>query len=254
MHLLNKKIETIWVPHGNSDKGKTCYFFEALKEDLNILIYSNKMKDLLYEKKVLYLFENVIAIGNYRLEYYKKNKKFFDKIIYEEISKYLNKNKKTILYCPTWKDKEDSSSFFKYYEKLFFSFKNNFNLIVKLHPNSLKVDPHLIFVLRKKYKNILFLDNITLIYSLLQITDIYLGDFSSIGYDFLYFNRPMFFLKNNENLHSNLYECGYILEDNFFENIEKLLNQDKIFHKKRKDLYNYTFGNHSLENIYKILK
>src|SRR5438105_1920604 len=41
--------------------------------------------------------------------------------------------------------------------------------------------------------NLLFITDFPLIYPLLAKTDIYLGDVSSIGYDFLFFQKPMFF-------------------------------------------------------------
>ncbi len=43
-----------------------------------------------------------------------------------------------------------------------------------------------------KHKNVVLIEDFPLVYPLLAATDIYLGDVSSIGYDFLMFNRPMF--------------------------------------------------------------
>ena len=44
------------------------------------------------------------------------------------------------------------------------------------------------------------------IYPLLEFCDIYLGDCSSVGYDFLHLNRPMYFL-NPHNRDSNHNSC-----------------------------------------------
>ena len=35
--IFKKNIDTIWCPHGNSDKGKTILFMEALMNEKNIL-------------------------------------------------------------------------------------------------------------------------------------------------------------------------------------------------------------------------
>lgn len=241
--LLNKNIKIIWCPHGNSDKGKTCPFFESLINEKFVLVYGKKMLDILKEKNIYHTIESIFEIGNYRLKYYKKFKFFLDNIVLKEIRKKLTKRKSTILYAPTWKDAENSSSFEKYFEILLESLPEKYNLIIKLHPNLLEKFDLQIQLLKLKHErnNILFLDNFPLIYPLLELVDIYLGDFSSIGYDFLYFEKPMFFLESkNINLRSNLYECGCLISDkNIFDSIEKNIINKK--NKAQKKLYNYTY-------------
>jgi len=258
--LLGKEINIIWTPHGNSDKGKTCFFFEGLKNANQVLVYGKQMLDILEEKKVLNTISSHIQIGNYRYAYYQKFKSFYQKIINDEIQSKIKNNNSTILYTPTWEDIEKTSSFWKYANALFENLPSNINLIVKLHPNIVATNFVKIEILKSKHQknNILFLDDFPLIYPLLDLVDIYLGDFSSIGYDFLIFNKPMFFLKpENTKLSSNLYECGKVIENGkIFETIKTYMKHDSKYESKREKLYNHTFDkkvkiNHIKNFIYK---
>ncbi len=260
--LLNKEIDIFWCPHGNSDKGKTILFFEGLKHAKHVLVYGKKMIDILKEKNVFHTIENVYIIGNYRLDYYKKFKHRLKSFIKDEILKKLSKNKLNILYAPTWEDKEKSSSFFRYIDILLQKLPSHFNLIIKIHHNLIMQNEVKIQIMKLKYnkKNILFLDNFPLIYPLLDFVDIYIGDFSSIGYDFLSFDKAMFLLKpQNKKLFSELFDISYMINDNkIFETIEKnvLLHQTshKDFIQKRKKLYNYTFQKKTdLEKLKKMI-
>lgn len=268
--VLNKEIKIIWCPHGNSDKGKTIIFFEGLKSEKNVLVYGKKMIDILKEKKVFSSIENVFQIGNYRYDYFKKFKKIFNKIIENQLAKNLPNNNLNILYAPTWEDKENSTSFWKYIDILLSTLPSKFNLIVKIHPNLIKKNEIEIEIMKLKHqqKNIYFLDDFPLIYPLLDFVDVFLGDFSSIGYDFLKFNKPMFFLKpENRKLSSNLFDLGTLINNNkIFETIEKTLSNKSnsniskpLFLKenhltKSKKLYDYTFEkNVDLKNLKKIV-
>jgi len=248
--LLNKEINIFWCPHGNSDKGKTILFFEGLKNEKNVLVYGKKMIDILKEKKVFHTIENILVIGNYRLNYFQKFQKNFKKIIENEISKKLSNNNINLLYAPTWEDKEKSSSFFKYIDVLLTKLPCHYNLIIKIHHNTIVQNETKIEIMKLKHskKNILFLEDFPLIYPLLDFIDIYIGDFSSIGYDFLTFDKPMYLLKpQNKKLFSELFDIGHVIDDNkIFEVLEKnkLLNSspnNDVLIQKRKRLYDYTF-------------
>ncbi|HEU64020.1 MAG TPA: hypothetical protein ENH96_01350 [Chlamydiae bacterium] len=261
--VLNKEINIFWCPHGNSDKGKTILFFEGLKNEKNVLVYGKKMIDILKEKKVFSTIENLFEIGNYRLDYFQKFKKHFKKIIEKEISKKFSNNNINILYAPTWEDKEKSSSFFKYIDILLTKLPAHYNLIVKIHHNLITQNETKMEIMKLKHdqKNILFLEDFPLIYPLLDFIDIYIGDFSSIGYDFLTFDKAMYLLKpQNKKLFSDLFDIATVIDDNqIFETIEngKLLIQTLICEnliQKRKKLYNYTFQkNTDIEKLKNIL-
>jgi len=243
--VLNKEIDIIWCPHGNSDKGKTCFFFEALKDAKNVLVYGNKMLDFLKEKNILKSIKTFSIVGNYRYKYFKEFQKFLKKITKREIFDTISHKNINILYAPTWQDSENSSSFFRVSKFLFDQLPSNYNLIVKLHPNLIAQNKMKIELLKNKYlkNNILFVDDFPVIYPILDFIDMYLGDFSSIGYDFLTFNKPMLFFKPlNEKLTSNLFDCSDVIQDetNIFEKIEIALKND-LYQKERRLLYKNTF-------------
>jgi hypothetical protein len=165
---------------------------------------------------------------------------------------------------------------------------SDYNLIVKPHPQLLQVDPARFWAILGKYEkkpNVLFLLDFPLIYPLLSISDLYLGDLSSIGYDFLAFNldpavqddkavqdfagsrfnRPMFFLNHQKRTYPPdrgvfLFQCGTVIEPEeypfLFQKIEQSLPSDKkLFAAKRQEIYTYTFGeNRSFSEIKKQLK
>ena len=105
--LLNKKIHTIWCPHGNSDKGKASPFMEALQEEQHALIYGNRMLDFIKEKGVLQRLKKYIFLGNYRYQYYLSQKEFYKKKINQYLSPLQKQKGPLILYAPTWQDHEN---------------------------------------------------------------------------------------------------------------------------------------------------
>ena len=99
---------------------------------------------------------------------------------------------------------------------------------------------------------LIFLKDFPLVYPLLAHTDIYLGDMSSIGYDFLPFNKPMFFLnkqkrdpKTDRGLY--LFRCGVDIKPDAYPLIYKFIetrleDDQENFSAIRKEVYDYTFG------------
>ncbi|MBI3508515.1 MAG: CDP-glycerol glycerophosphotransferase family protein [Chlamydiia bacterium] len=168
-----------WLPHGHSDKGP---FFKGLLKKEIALIYGQQMLDTMHAEEV---YPTHIRIGNFRYHYYLKHQAFYDKLL------PCGKGK-NILYAPTW---DENNSFWDHFPRLAASIGNIHQLLVKLHPNTeARFAPELeVFKGRYGNKNITFLEDFPPIYPLLQHTEIYIGDMSSIGYDFLTFNRPMFF-------------------------------------------------------------
>lgn len=248
--LYKKNIQTIWCPHGNSDKGRLCFHMEALDKEEIALVYGQKMIDFLKDKEVFSQIEEVIKASNYRLEYYLQNKKFYDLLMQDKISL----GTKTVLYAPTWKDAEDSSTFYEATEYLVDNLPPDWRLVIKPHPNLARQDEIRYDFLVEKYLSnpkIVFLKDFPPIYPLLSVIDIYIGDFSSIGYDFLYFNKPMFFLNKTDrdsvtDLGLYLYRCGIEIKKKDFGNIYDIIEQALIedephFSKIRKQVYNYTF-------------
>ena len=134
-NLLGKKLLNVWCPHGNSDKGRTTYFMEALGKEKIALVYGKKMIDFLVEKKVYNQLYATILLGNYRYAFYQSCQSYYEKRAEEEIFSKLPQGKPTLLYAPTWGDAEDSTSLFEDFPLLLDSLPESLNLFVKLHPN-----------------------------------------------------------------------------------------------------------------------
>ena len=250
---FKKEFRSIYMPHGNSDKGHHYPMMENFPLQDISLVYGDKMIDFINEKSEKKLSDHIV-IGNLRYHYFLENFEFYKSLLEDLILKDLDIDKKTILYAPTWNDYEGSSSFSISTQNLIEKIAEKYNLIIKIHPKLYDEKIGQIINLIEKHKNnknIKILVDFPCIYPLLFYTDIYIGDYSSIGYDFLAFNRPMFFF-NFQNLKKDdkkrfLHKYGIeILEkdlENLPEIIENSLKKEKDFILKRKSLYSYTFAN-----------
>jgi hypothetical protein len=210
-----KKMHTFWVPHGNSDKDN----LGALTKEKLLLIYGKQMEDTLKRHGILQRTYKTVKMGQLRYHYFDLHRSFFKPIT-------LPKKQKTILYAPTW----GNSDLYKDLEILLNTVPENYNLIVKLHPNT---SFHL--NIKKKKENVLFLDLYPPIFPLLEQVDYYVGDHSSIAYDFLRYERPLFFFSNKK---TPIHFTGKtILSKDLFQEIEKA----DTYQEARKELYQYAF-------------
>lgn len=222
--MHQKRICTIWCPHGNSDKGRNTPFMEALQEEQLLLTYGSRIENFLKEKGVT---APTIRVGNYRFHYYKKNKKFYD-------SFFSRKRKSTLLYAPTWQDRESNSSFSRVWPLLVKAPKNLF-LIVKLHPNLYIQYPKEVAYLEDS--GVQLIKDFPPIYPILAKTDIYLGDMSSIGYDFLNFHKPLVLLSE-----SGLSKIGRYVPPDQYEEIFEICEQMMNKKPDTRSLLEETFG------------
>jgi len=246
-----KRWRNVHCPHGFSDKG--FYLQKTAMEDV-ALLYGDNMIDQLKHYGVWDLVNHYVITGNYRFTYFKQHKAFYDAIFHDEIQSRFDKVRPLILYAPTWLDLEESTTFFDYYSHILDHLPDEYNLLVKLHPRLELDDTVSCYRIMGKYekkKNVFFLKDFPLVFPILAHTDIYLGDMSSIGYDFLAFDKPLFFLnKQKKELNdrsSFLFQCGTAIEPENFLNlysvIEKSIQNDKEnFSGVRKAMWEYTFG------------
>lgn len=241
-YLCSKKARSVISLHGNPDKFRDIYWLEHLTDEDIVLAYGPDLCDLMQQKGIN---KKPIICGNYRLEYYKKYKTFFD------AKTAFKKEKKTILYAPTWlseklEQRKYGSSFFLFHKELFGDVPKNFQLICKPHPFLINTFHNEVEKIKEFYPNVIFIDNYPLIYPLLQNIDIYLGDFSSMGFDFLYFDKPLFFLSSDKQ--TPLQQCGTCIQNNIYETINNNLDND--LSSSRKALYKYVYGDQkSLSNL-----
>lgn len=235
-----------FAPHGNSDKGHLKPMLQNLMHQDLCFLYGEHMVDRLSLQNIKappHLFT-----GNYRLHYYLNKKKFFDSLI-----PTFNNSNPTILYAPSWNDEEGGTSFFNQVKKLIQSLPSSFNLIIKTHPLLEEMDPGLFYASLPEVQkqNLLLLSDFPAIFPLLNAADIYLGDASSIGYDFLYFQKPMFFFNPYENLSEDhpallLYQAGVTIPNDEKKPFEYLKNHLHLFDEqkkeKQKELWEFAFG------------
>ena len=247
--LYKRKLRIVFCPHGNSHKGHS--FTSHPQQDIS-LVYGQHMEDLLKATGATKSISALITTGNYRLPFYQKHRFFYDSLALETIGPFLDKKKQTILYAPSWEDGENSSSFFQEAEKLFAELQN-YNVIVKLHPFLEKFHPaktHQIIEKYKKTKGLFFLSSFPSIYPLLSLCNIYFGDYSSIGYDALAFDLPLYFLRKSSLALDPIEKAGILIPSGkcVGKFIEDTLQEDK--HKERKQVYEYAFGKDlSLEEV-----
>lgn len=215
--LTGKKLITCWLPHGNSDKDN----LEGLVGEKRLLTYGPQMETILRNKGIL-TEENGVTIGNLRAHL------FHNFPLKEE-----KKKKFHILYAPTWNARDVLSDLSTLLQNL----PSDCFLTVKLHPNTLD-NPRYIGLkeLYAKKSNLSFLETYPLIFPLLKGVDLLLTDGSSVAYDFLYFDRPIFFLQNKI---TPLLSVGYLTSgEHFYRDIEK----SDDFSEKRKSLYLHAFS------------
>ncbi|NGX50987.1 MAG: putative CDP-glycerol:glycerophosphate glycerophosphotransferase [Chlamydiae bacterium] len=247
--FFNKEMTFCYCPHGNSDKPMTQFELQNYS-----LIYGDQMEDRLNEMGTLQNLEAYVRTSNIRFPFYWKYEAFYDQIAEEEVFSKFDKKQPTILYAPTWQDMESSSSLFDVGIPIIDQLPDQYNLIVKLHPWLQHHHAGHVHLIKERYQdraNVTVLTLFPLVLPLLKRSDIYLGDFSSIGYDFLYFNRPMFFFDPSERERSreesdSLHSCGVVIPESAYQDIygflESHLAQQDRYKPAREKLYHYTFG------------
>lgn len=240
-HKVLDHVRGVCAFHGNSSKNRDSFWIERFADEEVVLVYGDFFLKFLQEKNVLSKIKKIVRTGNFRYRYYKDNQEFFDKVATPFV--FAEKKRKTILYAPTWQydDKKSSyySNFFQMYDKVLGSIPDDFQMIVKLHPFSFRLYPDKVQKIKEKYQdksNILFLDENPLIYPILQTVDICLGDYSSISYDFLTFNRPLFFLtEQSENL-------GRVIKEDELKRLYQILDEKDLHEEDRMKNYEEAFG------------
>lgn len=245
-------LRHVYCPHGFSDKYN--YVGRAALEDIT-LVYGQNMLDQFDVLGVQNRVHSYVAVGNYRYRYYEMHKDFYQAIFEKEILSHFPRQQPIITYAPTWQDFENGSTFFDYGQEIIKRLPDHYNMIVKLHPIMQKVNPQLyeemVGAIERK-PNLMLTDSFLPVYPILEHTSIYIGDSSAIGYDFLVYNRPMFFInkfKRNPGWDRRLYltHCGHLINpaevSSLYSYIEKHLESDpKAFSEIRKQVDAYTFA------------
>jgi len=179
----------MWLPHGQSDKGWKSRAFEALGAEDLLLVYGARMRHVLERHNVRVSQQ---SIGHFRWQFYEAHRAFYNELMNQEFGE-----RRFILYAPTWDDAEQACSFWHAYEPLINSLDSSQHLVIKVHPNTQQRFPAQLERAKGKIEgrsNVTFVEDFPPIYPILDRTDAYIGDTSSIGYDYLRFDGPLFFL------------------------------------------------------------
>lgn len=234
----DKSMQLILCPHGQSDKGFKEPTLASYAWQDGILLYGDLMVEMLKTLKVFSSNQKRAVVGNYRYLFYQKQKSFYQDLVQKEL--ILSESGPTLLYAPTWQDADQNTSFFTQAQKVIEELPSNWNLIIKPHPLLKERDPgkyYPIMQLIKDKKNISLL-NTPFIYPIFPFVDLYLGDASSVGYDFLSFQKPMYFfpIRGGCRLHS----CGKTLHLN--QNLYSQMSLENTFQKEQQALYKMAFA------------
>ncbi|MCC5832663.1 MAG: CDP-glycerol glycerophosphotransferase family protein [Chlamydiales bacterium] len=232
--VITGEFKTVAGFHGNPDKFRERFWIERYLDEDVVLVYGQHLIDYLKEKGIFERLKKTVRIGNLRYQFYKENQDFFDQAARPHF--FPDKKRKTLLWAPTWSYSQtvDDSPFFDIYPQVLGSIPEEYQLYVKLHPYMFRLFPEKVAQIKDEYEEVRFIDEIPLVYPFLNRTDIYLGDYSSVVYDFLVFNRPLFFFGGK---HA---EWGTRVKDpkHLFQELEK---PDKLASARQK-AYDYVFG------------
>lgn len=242
-------FEPLWLPHGNSNKGQLVSYFPALLHETTLLIYGQKMEDFLRSGGVFDHHPQTIRVGSYRKLYFESNRAFYDALAPNISFKWPNQP--TLLYTPTWEDAEGNCTFWQAIETLHSSLPSSINLLVKPHPNTLLKDAPRIEKLIGKLSSphVQFLTDPFPIYPLLSRCSALLSDRSSIGYDFLHFDKPLFFLDPHDLPKGrDLLTCGQLVRPNEVFQCD-WQKSGALFARKRRRMASYAFDNVLLEDL-----
>jgi len=176
---IPEQFRMLWLPHGMSDKGWKQPFFEALGQEDGLFVYGERMRDVLRQKGVQV---PCVSVGNFRKRYFEQHRMFYDRVMHEKFGE-----ERFVLYAPTWEDCEHNGTFWDAVGVL------PQNVLVKLHPNTERK-----YAVKLAQCKARILERFPPVYPVLARTNAYLGDMSSVGYDFLSFERPMFFLRKHK--------------------------------------------------------
>lgn len=202
--ISSKKVGFMMKNISDADK----IWYEHLSRTVDYFIVPSEFWATIFSARFDVNFNQVLPLGYPKLDFI-KNKKAF-----RNLSKLLNRNlsdyKKIIFYMPTFRKgcgrddgKENVNNILNlhpYNEQQLISFleKNEYLLCIKKHPSE-----ELNFSDSIQSNNIVILENSKLqdlsfdVYDVLDAADLLITDYSSLGIEFLYLNKPCIYLNTD---------------------------------------------------------
>lgn len=237
--LYGKSMRLVFCPHGQSDKGFRHPTLAPYRNQDAVLLYGDLMISMLKELGCWSSISSSAVTGNYRGLFYEKHRPFYDDLAKKELP--LNPNNKTLLYAPTWKDSDGATTFFKSGKGIIESLPSDWNLIVRVHPLLEQRDPSHFYSIAAeidKKPNAFLIGEFPPVYPILALSDVYLGDASSIGYDVLYFQKPIYLFPDERG--PRLQSCGTVIDPK--RNIYSQIEAKNGHAAKQKELYQFAFN------------
>ena len=206
-------LKHVQVFHGTSDKK---YDYMKFVADYDLFFISGNDAYERYKKKGLLKKGTGILIGYPKLDRVFRSELQRD----EELRRLgLDPGYKTVLYAPTWTDKELNSSWKRFRGVLVEKKPDDINFIVKLHPNLTRYRAEEVdrfrTVLESRNRTLL-LDKVPDIVPVMAASDLLLGDISSVTREYLAFRRPLIFLSTKprwlwNKKKTKLWDCGRVV-------------------------------------------
>jgi hypothetical protein len=203
-----------YVPHGFSEKRQDWARGTAF-QDIAVL-YGQHAFDQLVALGVAPYLHHFLVSGNLRRAYHARHAAWFGSLL-EPLGLAGARPGRTLLYAPTWQDAIGSSSFFRAFAGFVGALPADWRLIVKLHPHLERYAQALdeLAVLTRG-RDVHLVRASPLTYPFLELADAYVGDMSSLAYDYLAYGRPMFFTNGkageaSDAAGSRLFACGTVI-------------------------------------------
>lgn len=241
----------VHCPHGFSEKRQD-WSQQVAFQDI-ALLQGRFALDQLAQMGVGAMLYYFTLAGNLRRDHYHAHRAFFDAQA-RALGVASDARMRTVLYAPTWSDKVGASSFFAALLPLVQDLPHDWRLVVKLHPlleeNAAAVDA--LSATCREHANVVLLRNCPLTYPLLQQADVYVGDMSSLAYDYLAYDRPMVLLNQahgttTDSASSRLFNCGVTLAPADYARIHAVIDRAcssdaGVFTARRAELDAYVYA------------
>jgi hypothetical protein len=221
-------LRVVYVPHGYSEKRQRWARGTAY-QDVAVL-YGQAAYDQLVAFGVEGELRHWLYAGNLRSAYHARHAAFF-RARREALGVGARAPGRTLLYAPTWEDAIGSSSFFDAFAAFVDGLPSGWRLVVKLHPHlERRADAIEALAARCRGRDVLLVRAQALCYPFLDVADAYVGDMSSLAYDYLAFNRPMFFTNATagapaDAAGSRLFACGTVIPPDRYADLYRIVDE-----------------------------
>jgi hypothetical protein len=218
----------VYVPHGFSEKRQDWARGTAF-QDVAVL-YGRHAFDQLARLGVAGYLHQFIVSGNLRRGYYARHAAWFSALL-APLGLARAPRQRTLLYAPTWQDAIGSSSFFRAFATLVAGLPADWRLVVKLHPHLERFGESLDELAALcRGRDVHLVRASALTYPFLDLADAFVGDMSSLAYDYLACGRPMFFTNATEGTPgdaagSRLFACGTVVAPDRYPDLYRIVDE-----------------------------